>query len=151
MMLSRNLAKKAQDRESITVQPKEKLSGVKATLTIKNYLGGYYFFTCDEVIIEERTIYLIEGKHSKQSVIPSLEDIKDGLVKMILFTNLKEVKIGNLDYTSTPLLKLTSDIKFSKELLKKSQIDNLRLLKKEARENRFQALINNTNLQEIGI
>lgn len=146
MMLSRSLAKKAQDRECITVQPKEKLSGAKATLTIKNYLGGCYFFTCDEVNIEERIIYLIEGKHSKQSFIPSLEDIKDGLVKMILFTNLKEVRIGNLDYTHIPLLKLTSDIKFSRGALRKSQIDNLRLLKKEAEENNFQVLISGMNL-----
>lgn len=151
MMLSRDLAKKAQDRESITIQPKEKLSGVKATLTIKNYLGGYYFFTCDEVNIEKETIYLIEGKHSKQSFIPSLEDIKDGLVKMILFTNLKEVKIGNVDYTSIPVLKLTSDLKFSIKALRKSQIDNLRLLKKESEENNFHVLINNTDLQEINI
>ena len=149
MTLSRDLAKKAQDRESITLQPKEKLSGIKATLTIKNYLGGYYFFTCDEVNIEKGIIYLIEGKHSKQSFVPSLEDIKDGLVKMILFTNLKEVKIGNANYTPAPLLKLTSDMKFSRAGLSKSQINNLRILKKEAEENNFQVLINSTDLQEI--
>jgi len=151
MMLSRDLAKKAQNRESITVQPKEKLSGVKATLTIKNYLGGYYFFTCDEVDIEKNTIYLIEGKHSKQSFIPSLEDIKDGLVKMILFTNLKEVKIGDLEYSPIPVLKLTSDMKFSRDNLRKSQIDYLRDLKREAKENNFRVVINDGDLQEIGI
>ncbi|MGB9721567.1 MAG: hypothetical protein ACPL28_08830 [bacterium] len=151
MALSRELAKKAQDRESITIQPKERLSGIKATLTIKNYLGGYYFFTCDEVNIEKETIYLIEGKHSKQSVIPSLEDIKDGLVKMILFTNLREVKIEGTEYTPISQLKLTSNIKFSRESLRKSQADTLRLLKKEAEENDFQVLINGTNLEEIKI
>jgi len=146
MKLSRELAKKAQSRESITVQPKERLSGTKATLTIKNYLGGYYFFTCDEVKIEEEKIYLIEGKHSKHSAIPSIDDIKDGLLKMILFTNLKEVKIGAVKYTPIPILKLTTDIKFSINNLRKSQIDNLRLLKKEAEVNGFQVLINNKNL-----
>lgn len=151
MMLSRDLAKKAQERESITVQPKEKLSGIKASLTIKNYLGGYYFFTCDEVKIDDGIIYLIEGKHSKQGVIPSLNDIKDGLVKMILFTNLREVKIGDVEYNPVPLLKLTSDIKFSRGALKKSQLDTLYLLKKEAKDNNFQVLINNINLREIGI
>ncbi|MGQ9848115.1 MAG: hypothetical protein ACUVQP_11545 [Bacteroidales bacterium] len=151
MMLSRSLAKKAQDRESITVQPKEKLSGVKATLTIENYLGGCYFFTCDEVYIEDGSIFLIEGKHSKQSFIPSLEDIKDGLLKMILFTNLKEVKRGNVDYTPVPILKLTSDMEFSRESLSKSQRDTLLLLKKEAEENNFQVLVNDTNLQEIAL
>jgi len=151
MMLSRDLAKKAQNRESITVQPKEKLSGVKATLTIKNYLGGYYFFTCDEVDIKKNTIYLIEGKHSKQSFIPSLEDIKDGLVKMILFTNLKEVKIGDIEYSPIPVLKLTSDMKFSRDTLRKSQIDYLRALKREAKEDNFSVVINDRDLQEINI
>lgn len=151
MGISRGLAKKAQERESITIQPKEKLSGIKATLTIKNFLGGYYFFTCDEVSIEKENIYLIEGKHSKQSTIPSLEDIKDGLVKMILFTNLKEVKIGSTEYNPVPILKLTSDLKFSRNKLKNSQIDSLRLLKKEAKENGFQVLINETNLETINL
>lgn len=43
MQLSRDLARKAQKRESITTQPKEHLTGTKGTITIKNYLGGYYF------------------------------------------------------------------------------------------------------------
>jgi len=89
MNLSRVLAKKAQNRESITIQPKEKLSGIKATLTIKNYLGGYYYFTSDEVMTDKQTIYLIEGKHTKTDSLPSLGDIKDGLLKMILFTNFR--------------------------------------------------------------
>ncbi len=151
MQISRELAKKAQDRESVTKQPKERLSGLKATLTIKNYLGGYYFFTCDEVNIEKNTVYLIEGKHSKQSFIPSLEDIKDGLVKMILFTNLKEVKIGDLEYNPIPVLKLTSNMEFSINNLKKSQIDYLRELKREAKENSFRVVVNDRDLQEINI
>lgn len=149
--LSRDLAKKAQERESITIQPKENLSGIKTTLTIKNYLGGYYFFTCDEVSIEKNTIYLIEGKHSKQNLIPSLEDIKDGLLKMIIFTNLKEVKIGNNYYTPIPQLKLTSDLIFSKINLRKSQIEALHLLKKESKENNFEVSVNEKNLQEIDL
>ncbi len=146
MLLSRDLAKKAQKREATTIQPKEYLSGIKATLTIKNYLGGYYFFTCDEVRIEKGIIYLVEGKHSKQSIIPSLQDIKDGLVKMILFTNLKEVKIDNADYMPVSVLKLTSNLKFSKKTLSKNQVKILYLLKKESEENKFCILINNTNL-----
>ncbi len=151
MGLSRTLAEKAQRREFVTVQPKERLSGIKATLTIKNYLGGYYFFTCDEVNIEKGVIYLIEGKHSKLSSIPSLEDIKDGLIKMILFTNLKEVKIGSTEYTPMPILKLTTDVDFSTNKLRNSHINILRLLKKEAEENGFQVLINKTNLDTIDL
>lgn len=151
MQLSRELAKKAQNRESITIQPKEKLSGLKATLTIKNYLGGYYFFTCDEVEIERGTIYLIEGKHSKQSIIPSLEDIKDGLLKMILFSNLKEVKIEEKEFNPIAVLKLTSSVKFIKENLSKSQLGSLKLLKREAKENDFKVIINDVDLEEIGL
>jgi len=149
MHLSRELAKKAQDRESITVQPKEKLSGLKATLTIKNYLGGYYFLTCDEVKVEKGTIYLIEGKHSKQGIIPSLEDIKDGLFKMILFTNLTEVKIGEKEFNPVAVLKLTSSVKFEKEKLKGSQLETLRLLNNEAKRNNFKVIINDTDLHKI--
>jgi hypothetical protein len=65
LTLSRDLAEKAQKRESVTIQPKEMLEeGDKATITIKNYLGGKYFFTCDEAKIHENDILLIEGKHT---------------------------------------------------------------------------------------
>lgn len=142
MKLSRELAEKAQRREIITKQPKEKLKGAKATLTIKNYLGGYYFFTSDEVKIDKQNIYLIEGKHTKTNRLPSLEDIKDGLLKMILFTNLKDVKISGINYTSTAVLKLTTGTNFSLKSLNKTQIETLNLLKQEAKTNNFKILLN---------
>ncbi len=148
MNLSRNLAQKAQARERTTVQPKEQLDGTKATLTIKNYLGGYYYFTCDEAKLLKNSVCLIEGKHSKESVIPSTEDIKDGLIKMILFSNLKEVKIGDREYTPLPILKLTSDIGFSIENLSSSKIDLLKLLLKESLVNKFEVLINGKKLHD---
>ncbi len=149
MIISRDLAKKAQYREYKTIQPKEKLSGTKATLTITNYLGGCYFFTCDEVYIKRNSIYLVEGKHSKNNILPSIEDIKDGLVKMILFTNLTEVKFNNIEYKPIPILKLTTDKIFSTDSLNKTQMDNLRLLKKEALKNHFQIIINNKDITTI--
>ena len=142
MILSRDLAKKAQRRESITIQPKEKLTGIKATLTIKNYLGGYYYFTCDEVEIDKRNVYLIEGKHTETANLPSLGDIKDGLLKMILFTNLQDVKIAEKDYNPIPILKLTTGRGFNTKLLKESGKELLDLLKKEAQSNGFRVLIN---------
>ena len=52
MSLSRTLAEKAQKRESVTIQPKEKLDGTKATITIRNYLGGnQILFTIIQLII----------------------------------------------------------------------------------------------------
>lgn len=70
---------------------------------------------------------------------------------MILFTNLKEVKIGTTEYTPVPILKLTTDLKFSSNKLRESRIDDLRLLKKEAEENGFRVLINKTNLKTIAL
>src|SRR3989344_2578133 len=107
MSLSRTLAEKAQKRESVTIQPKEKLDGTKATITIRNYLGGNYYFTSDEILLENNKLSLIDAKHTKGDKLPSLGDIKDGLLKMILFTNLEEVKINNKKVPHIPVLKLT--------------------------------------------
>jgi len=140
--LSRGLAEKAQRRESITTQPKEHLMGIKATLTIRNYLGGYYYFTCDEVELHRQNVYLIEGKHTKTSNLPSLGDIKDGLLKMMLFTNLKDVKIDDVNYNPVPILKLTTGARFSIKSLNKSQRKMLSILSKEAKTNGFRIMIN---------
>lgn len=142
MDLSRELAEKAQKRETVTKQPKEKLSGTKATLTIKNYLGGLYYFTVDEFEIKENNLYLIEGKHTKDKNLPSLNDIKDGLLKMILFTNLENVMVKNKIYISMPILKLTTGSNFRLEDLNKSNRNILSLLQKEAKANGFKVLIN---------
>ncbi|MBM3251274.1 MAG: hypothetical protein FJZ11_00630 [Candidatus Omnitrophica bacterium] len=146
MDLSRKLAKRAQSRECTTIQPKEKLDGTKATLTIKNYLGGYYCFTSDEVNIKKSNIYLIEGKHTKYDKLPALDDIKDGLIKMILFINLKEVEIDGINYVPVPILKLTMKGTFKAETLNKSQKEVLKLLKHEAKINRFKILINDEHI-----
>jgi len=109
MNTSRQKAKEAQNREMQTIQPKEALSTLtKATITIENYLGGIYFFTTDEIEFEGKNIYLIEGKHSRNAILPSVGDIKDGLLKMILYTNLKEVKVNDIEYKPIPVIKLTS-------------------------------------------
>jgi hypothetical protein len=144
MNLSRGLAQKAQQRESITVQPKEKLVGVKAALTIKNYLGGNYYFTSDEAEINNENISLIEAKHSKENKLPSIGDIKDGLLKMILFTNLENVKIDNKNYNPIPVLKLTTGVGFNIKNISGPNKEMLNLLKKEAEINKFRIIINNS-------
>ncbi|RLJ08324.1 MAG: hypothetical protein DRP16_01590, partial [Candidatus Aenigmatarchaeota archaeon] len=144
MNLSRELAHKAQIRESITIQPKEKVTGIKATLTIKNYLGGYYYFTSDEVEINEKNVFLIEAKHTKENKLPSIGDIKDGLLKMILFTNLEDVKIDGKKYNPIPVLKLTTGQGFKISRLNEQQKIIPDLLKREAKINRFKILVNNS-------
>ena len=141
MTLSRELAKKAQRRESLTIQPKERLNGTKATITIENYLGGYYYFTSDEVEIKNKNVYLVEGKHSRTNSLLSLEDIKDGLLKMILFTNLKNIKIDSKSYKPISVLKLTIEKGFRSDKITKSQKRVLDILKKEAKINGFKIRI----------
>jgi len=151
METSRQKAKEAQNREMQTIQPKEALSTLtKATITIENYLGGKYYFTTDEIKIDKNELFLIEAKHSKNSILPSIGDIKDGLLKMILYTNLNEVSINGIHYTSIPVLKLTSSVLKEGILqpeintnieLSRSQKDMLKKLFDEASENKFEVVI----------
>jgi hypothetical protein len=109
MAFSRGKAEKAQSREFVTFQPKESLATLsKAKVTIANYLGGQYFLTVDEVLLTEDKILLIEGKHSKNAILPSKGDIKDGLLKMILYSNLSEVAVDGKALKSEAVLSLTS-------------------------------------------
>lgn len=146
MNLSRALAEQAQKREYVTRQPKEKLNGEKAILTIKNYLGGYYYFTADESQIHNNNLLIIEGKHTKTDKLPSLEDIKDGLLKMILFTNLKNVRVKEKRYNPISILKLTTGKDFSLLMLNKREKDILNFIIREAKENNFRILVNNQTL-----
>ncbi|MBS3074241.1 hypothetical protein J4447_02170 [Candidatus Pacearchaeota archaeon] len=142
MELSRNLAEMAQKRESITIQPKENLNGIKGTITITNYLGGNYYFTSDEVELHDKNIHLIDAKHTKENKLPSLGDIKDGLLKMILFTNLEDVKINSEKFTPIPILKLTTADTFKLEKMSQPKRIMLEVLKKEAKTNNFKILLN---------
>lgn len=109
MAFSRGKAEKAQSREFVTLQPKESLSTLsKAKITITNYLGGQYFLTVDEIVITKQKVSLIEGKHSKNAILPSKGDIKDGLLKMILYCNLTEVTVNGIKIKSEAALCLTS-------------------------------------------
>lgn len=105
---SRELATSAQNREYQTTQPKESVIEDKATITIKNYLGGYYYFTVDEALLSGNHLFLIEKKHSENSLLPSIADIKDGLVKMMLYTNFSEVQVSGTHFAHHPTLGLTS-------------------------------------------
>jgi len=147
MKLSRRLAEKAQKRERVTRQPKEHLTGIKATLTVKNYLGGFYYFTCDEVEVHGDNLYLIEGKHSREKELPSIGDIKDGLLRMILFTNLENVKIEGKDYNPIPILKLTTSREFNLTSIKEEERQIIELLNREAKTNGFKIVINKKFLE----
>jgi hypothetical protein len=149
MRYSRELAKKAQNREVATVQPKEKLEGKKAKLTIRNNVCGHYFLTCDEVQIHDEVIYLIEGKHTRNKLIPSVNDVKDGLLKIVLLCNIEKVRIGSKEYVPKPILKLTSVVQDVMNKIRSQHKTILRTLQKESEQNNFEVIINGSNLKEV--
>jgi hypothetical protein len=140
MNLSRELAKQAQDREGSFDQPHERVDGSKSKITIINWLGGKYYFTADEVHVHEKYLYLIEAKHTSRESLPSISDIKDGLLKMDLFSNLEEVKLGNKKYKPIPVLKLTTKEKSPQ--LSKIQRRRLRKIVEEGKINGFKVHFN---------
>ncbi len=156
--LSREKAKQAQNRESLTLQPKEALSSdTKGRITIADKSGGMYFFTCDETKLEENTLTLMEAKHTSRAKMPSASDIKDGLLKMMLYTNLRNVKIGNQLVEVKVAIRLTSNklegsISSNADMQKlddflqankftKNQTGFVKKLFEEARENDFEIIL----------
>lgn len=162
MTTSRDKAKKAQRRESLTFQPKEFLATEsKATITINNYLGGLYYFTTDEIEVIDNKLFLIESKHSKKAKLPSIGDIKDGLFKMILYCNLEKISVNGIVYDPKPMLKLTSNEIYSQitsddnnekinAFIKVNQFNNKQIeivhsVFREGKENNFTVLISEAN------
>lgn len=101
-------SKGASIRETQTSHGLEYLSdGVKATFQIENYLGGIYYLTADEVI-QNKDVYVIqESKNSTTGFLPSLSDIKDGLFKLILYSNLDTLSLDSNPVNFESCLKLT--------------------------------------------
>ncbi|MCE2412828.1 hypothetical protein J4G07_02390 [Candidatus Poribacteria bacterium] len=102
----------AAHRESITTHVLESLEeNTKGVFDISNYLGGQYFLTADEVYWENDQLVIQESKNSSKGKLPSEDDIKDGLFKLILFANMEEVAIDektNIEFTTR--LKLTGNL-----------------------------------------
>jgi hypothetical protein len=105
---SRAMAQAAQTRESQTSQPKERLVAGKATITLTNFLGGTYYLTVDECVIMRNLVFLIEKKHSRNTLLPSGDDVKDGLLKLCLYRNIAQLTVGGRPLRYIPVLGLTS-------------------------------------------
>jgi len=154
MKFSRNKAKKAQNRESLTIQPKEDIGiGKKAKIIIENYLGGAYFFTIDDVLYKDNMLYLCESKHSKNALLPSKDDIKDGLLKLMLYNNIENIEnVKNFRI----ILRLTSSVLkdsitlpsanlaqfLDKHYFTNNQKQMLKYLNLESKNNNFEIWIN---------
>ena len=102
----------AAHRESLTTHVLESLEeNTKGIFGISNYLGGQYYLTADEVYWENDQLIIQESKNSSKGKLPSEDDIKDGLFKLILFANMEEVAIDertNIQFTTR--LKLTGNL-----------------------------------------
>ena len=98
----------ASKREVLTVHEQEHLiDGKKGTFSIENYLGGVYFLTPDEIFCENNTYIIQESKNTSSKRLPSKNDIKDGLFKLILYSNLSSITINGKKAKFIPKLKLT--------------------------------------------
>ena len=140
---SRTHAQKAALRELLTLNPKEFLRGEKATITIENYVKGLYHFTVDEAwILKDNELLLVEAKHTckKSALLPSRGDIKDALIKMALFTNLTDIKVGAQIYEVECAIKLTTTKEFLEAKLTASDKEFYNLLKEDAEINNFKIL-----------
>lgn len=140
---SRKIAASAASRETKVINPHESIAGSKGKITITNYLGGEYHLTVDEIwFIDDNTIQLVEAKHTTDphQLITSINDIKDALVKMILFTNLENVRVMGKTHQHQSIMKLTSSNPFSPDWLSPSKQRLYQLLQEEARINGFQII-----------
>ncbi len=155
---SRAKSRKGQSRELQSIQPKEALAtDTKGGVTITNLAGGKYYFTCDETRVEGATLFLIEAKHSQRAIFPGENDIKDGLLKMMIYTNLKNVRVGKNSVTEKAVIRLTSSklvgstkSDSSEEIIAKffqtnslsvSQTNLIKKLFEEARTNKFTIIL----------
>ena len=102
----------AAHRESLTTHILESLEeNTKGVFCISNYLGGQYHLTADEVYWESNQLIVQESKNNSKGKLPSENDIKDGLFKLILFANMERVTIddrANIQFVTR--LKLTGDL-----------------------------------------
>jgi hypothetical protein len=152
--LSLKGSEQAAKRESKTLHEKEFINdGVKGVFKIKNYLGGIYHITADEIIFRDGRYLIQESKNSTKKIIPSISDIKDGLFKLILFSNLDRLENNGNQVKFLARLKLTGRniknfivfpatgysignfIESNREVLSKKHIELLYKLQLESEQN----------------
>lgn len=106
--ISHRGSERASSREAVTEHRLEYLTdGAKAQFFITNYLGGIYYLTADEVLIENGIYIIQESKNATNSAFPAGSDIKDGLFKLILFSNLDRLELEGVSVPFKSRLKLT--------------------------------------------
>ncbi|MDZ4765336.1 MAG: hypothetical protein SGI73_12355 [Chloroflexota bacterium] len=97
-------------RELLTTHRYELLrEGGKGLFTISNYLGGEYHLTADEVFLSGDKVIIQESKNGRGK-LPSIDDIKDGLFKLILFANLERLELDGEAVGFSACLNLTGNL-----------------------------------------
>lgn len=80
----------------------------KGLLELRNYLGGIYYLTADEVIFEgPNKLILQESKNTTKKLLPSLNDIKDALFRLILYAHIVHLEYERQIYSCRARLRLT--------------------------------------------
>jgi hypothetical protein len=98
----------ASRREAATSHKLEYLiDGMKATFCIENYLGGIYYLTPDEISHTEEGYIIQESKNSTRKTLPDLNDIQDGLFKLVLYSNIDSLQLNGQQVKFSVRLKLT--------------------------------------------
>ncbi len=101
----------AAQREMQTTHAREYLvEGQKAYFSMTNMLGGEYHLTADEILYEDETILIQEAKNSTRDKLPSINDVQDGLFKLILFANIDELYLNNHRVNFQTRLKITGTV-----------------------------------------
>jgi hypothetical protein len=104
-------SKGAAQRETVVQHLLEFLQdGDKAYISLTNYLGGEYHLTVDEVFAEGTKLVIQESKNTTRAKFPGPNDIKDGLLKLILYSNIDELYADGTQVDFTTQLKLTGNI-----------------------------------------
>lgn len=153
-------SKMAAKREIAVNHVRESLSKftTKGLFEMTNYLGGKYYLTADEIKYDTKNnqLTILESKNSTNGKLPSLPDIKDGLFKLLLFNQIKTLKIneqltkfsvgirltGNIDFPITlPASKKSIETFCNKNKLSKSDALNIILVNQEASNNNYTAKV----------
>jgi len=130
----------------------------KPIFEMKNNLGGRYYLTSDEIEVNPKSkkIIIRECKNTTKGKLPKETDIKDGLFKVLLFSQIKKLEIDEERYDYVVRLKLTGKVFSSlilpnkqsaigkfilNERLGKSERKTLRMLNEEANLNGYQVEI----------
>lgn len=109
-MLSLLRSERSAQHETVTHHQLERVSGTntKALFHLRNNLGGEYYLTADEVVVEDmENIVIRECKNTSKGFLPARSDIKDGLFKLLLFSRLEGAMIDDRMVHSRVELRLT--------------------------------------------